>query len=393
VDPETHGSNTSWVEFLTRNRTGFDGAPEMLATYIRNFGARGVLQARDFVEQWDAAKPGEGPDVVAAVLRHLDDSVDRRAFVGGDLPQSPPIGTLRPEALQAIARAGDAAQPGEGGRDPNIRLAAAPALLAIPPIAQGLAAGLGALLGGLGTKAIVDQATKPGQAPSSPPPSVPPSGTSDPLPGRTTAPPAAKQPGFPELTDEDRTILENIPVAPDDARNEIGGAIADTIVERTYGNREDKRGSEATLEGNNILARECKAAIDASRLADMVEHIGGASKDGRDEEYVEERTMYTPDGQRRPDYSMGKKDDKELRYPSGHVNTASTQIDGSLTAREQRARDAMAKQLQDEDLIQTIPKFKEGDDPKEYAKLARAACERVVSALEKRMLDTNRAEK
>jgi hypothetical protein len=147
------------------------------------------------------------------------------------------------------------------------------------------------------------------------------------------------------------------------------------------------------LEGNNILARECKAAIDASRLADMVEHIGGASKDGRDEEYVEERTMYTPDGQRRPDYSMGKKDDKELRYPSGHVNTASTQIDGSLTAREQRARDAMAKQLQDEDLIQTIPKFKEGDDPKEYAKLARAACERVVSALEKRMLDTNRAEK
>jgi len=35
VDPETHGSNTSWVEFLTRNRTNFDGAPEMLATYIK----------------------------------------------------------------------------------------------------------------------------------------------------------------------------------------------------------------------------------------------------------------------------------------------------------------------------------------------------------------------
>jgi hypothetical protein len=76
----------------------------------------------------------------------------------------------------------------------------------------------------LGTKAIVDQATKPGQAPPSPPPSVPPSGTSDPLPGRTPAPPAAKQPGFPELTE-----------------------------------------------------------IDASRLADVVEHIGGASKDGEDQ--------------------------------------------------------------------------------------------------------------
>ena len=392
VAPETHGSNTSWVEFLTRNRKNFDGAPEMLATYIRNFGAQGILQARDFVEQWDAAKPGEGPDVVAAVLRHLDDSVDRRAFVGGDLPQSPPIGTLRPEALQALARTGDAAQPGEGGRDPNIQLAAAPALLAIPPIAQGLAAGLGALLGGLGTKAIVDQATKPGQAPSSPPPSVPPSGTSDPLPGRTLAPSATKQPGFPELTDEDRTILENIPVAPDDARNEIGGAIADTIVERTYGNREDRRGSEATLEGNNILARECKAAIDASRLADMVEHIGGASKDGEDQKYMEERTIKTGGNSRRlPDYSMGQPEKEWADYPSGHVNTASTRADGSLTAREQRARDAIAKELDDEELIQTIPKFREGDDPKEYSKIARAACDKVVRTLEKLMLDANRA--
>ena len=390
VDPEAHGSNTSWVEFLTRNRKNFDGAPEMLATYIRNFGAQGILQARDFVEQWDAAKPGEGPDVVAAVLRHLDDSTDRRAFVGGDLPQSPPIGTLRPEALQALARAGDAAQPGEGGRDPNIRLAAAPAL-AIPPLAQGLAAGLGALLGGLGTKAIVDQATKPGQAPSSPPPSVPPSGTSDPLPGRTLAPSATKQPGFPELNDEDRTILENIPVAPDDARNEIGGAIADTIVERTYGNREDKRGSEATLEGNNILARECKAAIDASRLADVVEHIGGASKDGKDKEYMKEKMVEGENDQRGrfPDYSMGVKGDEESRLPSGHVNTASTRADGSLTGREQRARDAIAQKLEDEELIQTIPKFKDGDDPKEYAKIARAACDRVVGALEKLMLDAS----
>ncbi len=391
VDPETHGSNTSWVEYLTRNRTSFDGAPEMLATYIKNFGARGVLQARDFVEQWDAAKPGEGPDVVAAVLRNLDDSIDRRAFVGGDLPQSPPIGTLRPEALQALARASDAAQAGEVGRDPNIQLAAAPALLAIPQLGQALIAGGAAIVGGLGTKAILDQATKPGQAPSSPPPYVPPSGTSDPLPGRTPAPPAEKQPVFPELTDEDRTILKNIPVIPDDARNEIGGAIADTIVERTYGNREDKRGTEATLEGNNILARECKAAIDASRLADVVEHIGGASKDGRDQNYMEERTIRTNgDGRRLPDYSMGQKGDRELRHPAGHVNTASTRADGSLTGREQRARDAIAQKLEDEELIQTIPKFKDGDDPKEYARIARDACNRVVGALEKLMLDANR---
>jgi hypothetical protein len=388
VDAKTHGSNTSLVEFLARNRTGFDGAPEMLATYIKNFGAQGVLQARDFVEQWDTAKPGQGPDVVAAVLRHLDDSVDRRAFVGGNLPQSAPIGTLRPEALQALAQESDAEQTSESEGDQNIQLAAAPAL-ALPPLAQGLAAGLGALLGGLGTKAIVDQATKPAETPSSPPPSVPQSGTSDPLPGRTPAPPAEKLPGFPELTDEDRTTLENIPVIPDDARHEIGDAIAGAIVERTYGDREDKRGSDATLEGNNILARECKAAIDASRLADMVEHIGGASKDGRDQEYREERTLNTPDGNRRPDYSMGQPGEKWAEQPSGHVNTASSRADGSLTGREQRARDAIAKELEDEELIQTIPKFNEGDDPKEYAKIARAACDRVVGALEKLMLDAN----
>ncbi|MFN7194839.1 MAG: hypothetical protein ACK5U4_25675, partial [Rhodospirillales bacterium] len=230
-------------------------------------------------EQWDAAKPGEGPDVVAAVLRHLDDSIDRRAFVGGDLPQSPPIGTLRPEALQALARASDAAQPGESGHDPNIQLAALPALLAAPWAGPALA-GAGAAMGAMLFKHGLDQTLKPDQAPSSQPPSAPQGGTSDPLPGRTPAPSAEKLPGFPDLTDEDRKTLENIPVIPDDARHEIGGAIADMIVERTYDNREDKRGSEATLEGNNILARECKAAIDASHLADMVEHIGGASKDG-----------------------------------------------------------------------------------------------------------------
>ncbi len=402
VDPETHGSNTSWVEFLTRNRTSFDGAPEMLATYIKNFGARGVLQARDFVEQWETAKPGEGPDVVAAVLRNLNNSIDRRAFVGGDLPQSAPIGTLRPKALQALARASDAAQPGEGAGDSNIQLAAAGRTI-IQGAARYALPELGAILGSELAKRGIDETLKPGQAPSSPPPSVPPSGTNDPLPGRTPAPPAEQLPGrspappteplpgYPGLTDEDRETLKTIPVAPDDARKEIGGAITGLIVERTYDNREDKRGTEATLEGNNILARECKAAIDASRLADVVEHIGGASKDGEDQKYMEERTIKTSDGDRRPDYSMGQKDDKELRHPAGHVNTASTRADGSLTGREQRARDTIAKKLEDEELIQTIPKFREGDDPKEYAKIARAACNRVVGALEKLMLDAKRA--
>jgi hypothetical protein len=107
---------------------------------------------------------------------------------------------------------------------------------------------------------------------------------------------------------------------------------------------------------------------------------------------MEERTIKTGGNSRRlPDYSMGQKDDKKLEQPAGHINTASIRADGSLTGREKRARDAIAKELDDEELIQTIPKFKEGDDPKEYAKIARAACTRVVGALEKLLLDTNRA--
>jgi len=393
VDPETHGSNTSWVEYLTRNRTNFDGAPKMLATYIKNFGARGVLQARDFVEQWEAVKPGEGPDVVAAVLRHLDDSVDRRAFVGGDLPQSPPIGTLRPEALQALARASDAAQPSEGAGDLNIQLAAAGRTI-IQGAARYALPELGAILGRELAKRGIDETLKPGQAPSSPPPSEPPSGTSDPLPGRMPAPPAEKQAGLPELTDEDRTILKNIPVIPDDARKEIGGVVAGIIVESIQydDGRTDNRGTEATVTGNNIVAKACDEAIADSRIPDIIEHTGGASKGGEGESYMTEKTIKTPDRNRRPDYSMGVGDDSEKKYPSGHINTASTRADGTLTGREQRAYDAMKRAVEklDPELVQTIPKFKEGDDPEEYAKKARAACNKVVGALEKLILDSKR---
>jgi hypothetical protein len=389
VDPATHGSNTSWVEFLTRNRKNFDGAPEMLATYIKNFGAQGVLQARDFVEQWDTAKPGQGPDVVAAVLRHLDDSVDRRAFVGGNLPQSAPIGTLRPEALQARARESDAAQTGETEGDANVQVAAAGRT-----IIQGALPQLGAIVGGALAKREIVETLKPGQVPSSPPPSVPQSGTSDPLPGRTPAPPSEKLPGFPELTDDDRTTLKNIPVIPDDARHEIGGVVAGVIVESIQydDGRTDNRGTEATVTGNNIVAKACDEAIANSRIADIIEHTGGASKGGDGGSYVTEKTIETPDRNRRADYSMGVGDDPEKKYPSGHINTASTRADGTLTGREQRAYDAIKRAAEklDPELVQTIPKFKEGDDPEKYAKKARMACDKVVGALEKLILDSKR---
>gem|GEM_PF-2627762 len=106
-DQKTHGSNESWVNWLAQNRGGFDEAPAMLATYIKNFGMEGVANARDFVAQWDAQKPGDGKNAIRAILSHLPDDATRRAFVGGELPPGPPIGTLKPEAVPQMLEADD----------------------------------------------------------------------------------------------------------------------------------------------------------------------------------------------------------------------------------------------------------------------------------------------
>lgn len=99
ADSKTHGSNGSWVNWLLQNRGGYDEAPAMLATYIKNFGMEGVANARDFVEQWDTLKPGDGTNAIRAILSHLPDDATRQAFVGGALPEGPPIGTLKPQTI------------------------------------------------------------------------------------------------------------------------------------------------------------------------------------------------------------------------------------------------------------------------------------------------------
>ena len=103
VDKSTHGSNESWVNWMTRHQKGLGGAPDMLATYIKNFGTDGIVQARDFVEQWDKAMPGEGATAIRAVLSRLSDPAQQRAFLGGDLPKGTPFGVLKPEAADATS--------------------------------------------------------------------------------------------------------------------------------------------------------------------------------------------------------------------------------------------------------------------------------------------------
>ena len=160
---------------------------------------------------------------------------------------------------------------------------------------------------------------------------------------------------------------------------EIVAALPDDATRRSF------LGTEATLEGNNIVARECKASISASRLADILEHKGGASQDGLKNDYMTETRINLDDGRRRySDYSMGPRN-SDNPHEYSHINTASQRADGSLTGREQRPYDDIAKKL-GEDFVKTVPKFKEGDDPEAYAKTVRAACDELVRAQEDRLL-------
>jgi murein DD-endopeptidase MepM/ murein hydrolase activator NlpD len=102
VDKSTHGSNESWVNWMTRHQKGLGGAPDMLATYIKNFGTDGIVQARDFVEQWDKAVPGEGATAIRAILSLLSDPAQQRAFLGGNLPKGTPFGVPKPDPAEML---------------------------------------------------------------------------------------------------------------------------------------------------------------------------------------------------------------------------------------------------------------------------------------------------
>jgi len=85
---------------MTRHQKGLGGAPDMLATYIKNFGIDGIVQARDFVEQWEKALPGEGATAIRVVLSLLSDPAQQRAFLGGELPKGPAFGVLKADAAE-----------------------------------------------------------------------------------------------------------------------------------------------------------------------------------------------------------------------------------------------------------------------------------------------------
>jgi len=92
-DNDMVGSNRSMAEYLQRHRSGLADAPDTLASYIRTMGVPGIVQARDFVAQWDQTKPGQGGDAIRAILSALGDAPElQRQFFGGPIANDRPIG-------------------------------------------------------------------------------------------------------------------------------------------------------------------------------------------------------------------------------------------------------------------------------------------------------------
>ena len=136
LDPLTAGTgldewNDSWVRHAIRANGSFEGIPAELRKNIDVDAVRGMIQARDMTRRWEAQRPGEGNQFARAMLHALGDKPDyQSAYLASEIPQGPPIGTLRPDASQRYAamveegRAGRAADaqhvaqaPGEKGTE------------------------------------------------------------------------------------------------------------------------------------------------------------------------------------------------------------------------------------------------------------------------------------
>ena len=115
-DDDMVGSNRSMAEYLQRHRSGLADAPDTLASYIRTMGVPGIVQARDFVGQWDQTKPGQGGDAIRAILSALGDAPDlQRQFFGGPIANDRPIGIRMEDILMPST------VPRERGEGPRIR--------------------------------------------------------------------------------------------------------------------------------------------------------------------------------------------------------------------------------------------------------------------------------
>lgn len=134
--------NDSWVRHAIRANGSFEGIPAELRKNIDVDAVRGMVQARDMTRRWEAQRPGEGNQFARAMLHALGDKPDyQSAYLASEIPQGPPIGTLRPDAAQRYAamveegraeRAADAQPGGEATESPPIQIAMGPGTIREP---------------------------------------------------------------------------------------------------------------------------------------------------------------------------------------------------------------------------------------------------------------------
>ncbi len=96
--------NDSWVKHAASANGSFEGIPAELKKYVDQDPVRGIMQARDMTQRWDALRPGEGNKLARAMLQALGDKPEyQSAYLASEIPQGPPIGTPRADAAQRYA--------------------------------------------------------------------------------------------------------------------------------------------------------------------------------------------------------------------------------------------------------------------------------------------------
>jgi hypothetical protein len=96
--------NDSWAKHAASANGSFDGIPAELKKYVDQDPVRGIMQARDMTQRWEALRPGEGNKFARAMLHALGDKPEyQSAYLVGEIPQGPPIGTPRADAAQRYA--------------------------------------------------------------------------------------------------------------------------------------------------------------------------------------------------------------------------------------------------------------------------------------------------
>lgn len=249
------------------------------------------------------------------------------------------------------------------------------------------------LLDGLGRKVVMPpQHTLPGQ-PMAPIPLSP----RYVLPGRRTIPiplpPLPLPPGpaesakdrvprKPPIVGQDRSTGHTPPTpANDNDQKPIlpSPSPTDAFLEellRPY--RENRRGGEFTQYGNDVIVQEGRKILEAEfpDLKDHIDHAGGASVDGLGKHKIEETYLKNVEtngkkGSSYPDiYYKHKTLPKEDRRRHGALNTVDMNKSGNPTKRERDNKDKLIRNMES-DLVETLPKFRPGDDEPAFREASR----------------------